>query len=85
MGRGGCQPSKASGEACSRARLTFWAKSKGGDHQRWAHENSPPSWGGSSSWVSAPECKMSAEKKREPGSQARKGTLLEGKQRVTGS
>ena len=37
------------------------------------------------SWVSAPECKVSAEKKSEPGSQARKGNLLEGKERMTGS
>ena len=38
------------------------------------------------SWVSAPECKASAEKKRS--SQAvrqEKGNLLEGKERVTGS
>ena len=37
------------------------------------------------SWVSAPECKVSAEKKR--ASQAvrqEKGNLLEGKERVTG-
>ena len=35
-------------------------------------------------WV--PECKASAEKKRvESGSQARKGNVLEGKERVTGS
>ena len=30
-------------------------------------------------------CKVSAEKKSERGSQARKGNLLEGKERVTGS
>ena len=81
----GCQSSKTSGKSRPGPHLSFSARSKAGDHRRWACERSPPSCGGSSSRVSAPERKPSAEKKR--ASQAvrqEKGNLLEGKEPVTG-
>ena len=36
-----CQPRKASEESCPGARFSFSARSKGGDHWRWACERSP--------------------------------------------
>ena len=56
----GCQSSKISGKSRPRAHLSFSARSKAGDHRRWACERSPPSCGGSS--LLAPESKTSAEK-----------------------
>ena len=76
----GCQSSKASGESCPGSHVSFSARSKGGDHQRWACERSPPLAVDLPSQVSAPECKASAEKKRS--SQAvrqEKGNFIRGK------
>ena len=58
-----------------------WQGPRGGGHQRWACERSPPSCSGLPSWVSAPECRVSAEKKRaSPGVGQEKGNSLEGKE-----
>ena len=62
------------------------AGSQGGDRGRWAREKSPPMCGDLPSWVSAPECTVSAEKKRaSPAVRQEKGNLLGGKERMTGS
>ena len=71
----GCQSSKASGKSHPGACLSFLARSKGGDH---------PVVVDLPSWVSAPECKLSAKKKRVSWAvRQEKGNLLEGKERVT--
>ena len=81
----GCQSSKASGESHPGARLSFLARSKGGDGRRWARERRPPSCVALPSQVLAPECKASAEKKRASWApRQEKGNLLEGNERVTG-
>ena len=64
------------------ARLSFLARSKGGDHRRWARERSPPSCGGSSLPGSDFSTRMQGECreiKSEPGTQARKGEFIRGK------
>ena len=77
----GCQSSKASGESRPGACLSFSARSKGGDHRRWACEKSPPS--GVDRRVSAPEYKASEDRVSQ-AVRKEKGILLEGKERVTG-
>ena len=65
------------------AHLKFLGKVRGRGRQRWACERSPPSCSGLPSWVLAPECRVSAEKKRaSPAVRQEKGSSLEGKERV---
>ena len=61
--------------------VCFSARSKGGDHRRWACEKSPPS--GVDRRVSAPEYKASEDRVSQ-AVRKEKGILLEGKERVTG-
>ena len=75
----GCQSSKASGESHPGARLSFLARSEGGDHWRRVRERSTPSCGGSSLPGSGTRMQGEWREESKLGSQVRKGKFIRGK------